>query len=125
MGAARYWASLRAGDGADDIAKDMRAMGASQQDIDRIQDDLKPDPFSVWPQNIKIVHAFVRCATQWIRLPMTNQPIGLDYCAVESTLRMLDYWKPKRERVEIFEGIGIMETEAIHCLSLRTTDTQK
>lgn len=91
-------------------------MGASQGDIDRVQGDMKEDDFSVWPQNIKTVHVFLRCATQWLRAPMTNQPLGINYSSLEAALRMLDYWKPAGERVEIFEGIGIMEVEALRII---------
>jgi hypothetical protein len=57
-------------------------------------------------------------ATQWRReIPaMSGQMIwhGLNYPAVESTLRLMNLWKDRRE---IFEGLQIMEATVLPILN--------
>ncbi len=94
-------------------------------------DDAAPEPepeaerFAVWPENLAIADLFVDVAeTQW-RTQILLQGatgmtgvftsrivyMGLDYAAVESTLRMRRV--PRRKHDEILTGIKVMERAAL------------
>lgn len=63
----------------------------------------------VYPDNWQAVKVFRDMATQWRAGP--GGPIGLDYGALPSVFRIRGI--AVRDRSEIFDGIQIMEAEAL------------
>lgn len=58
----------------------------------------------------------MRCATQWRYAGMDGIRTGLDYAAVESVIRMTI---PESDRTAVFEGVQIMEYEALSVFAER------
>jgi hypothetical protein len=98
----------------------MRAFGAPEEVIhDTLESQVEDDgPCEVWEENWDTLMVFLALQTQWRReIPaMSGQMIwhGLDYPAMESTLRMMGHWK---KSAEIFEGLRIMESAALPILN--------
>lgn len=72
------------------------------------------DEVEVWPENIETVEVFLACRTQWRRDAMNGALLGLRYADVAATLDMLAVG----ERKEVFEGIRVMEAEALEVLNV-------
>lgn len=67
------------------------------------------DEFAVWPDNWQALDVFCAMQTQWRFTQMG--PTGLDYSALESTLRLRGV--RKRDRADVFEAVRIMESAAL------------
>lgn len=69
-------------------------------------------------ENRDTVLVFLALQTQWRReIPAMSGKMlwqGLDYQAMESTIRMMGLWKKAQE---IFDGIRIMESTALPLLN--------
>lgn len=70
--------------------------------------------FEVEPDNWETVMLFVRVQTQWRH--GFNGPTGLDYQGVEAAMRMAGV----AQNVELFDGLQIMEFEAIKAFQERS-----
>jgi hypothetical protein len=98
----------------------MRAFGAPEEVIhDTLESQVEDDgQCEVWEENWDTLMVFLALQTQWRReIPaMSGQMIwhGLDYPAMESTLRMMGHWK---KAGEIFDGLRIMESAALPILN--------
>lgn len=83
-----------------------------------VEDAKDDDLLEIWEENWETVMCFLSLSTQWRReIPaMAGTMIwhGLDYPAVESTIRLMGYWQ---KRTEIFEGLQIMEQAALKLLN--------
>lgn len=75
----------------------------------------------VWEDNWDTLMVWLSLQTQWRKeIPaMSGQMIwhGLNYPAVEATLRMMGLWKQARE---IFDGLRVMEAAALPILNQPT-----
>lgn len=103
----------------DDTAKDMRTMGASEAEIaawaaerdgGNGSGDTDGNTLNVWPENWPAVQLFARVITQWHSGPI-GLPTGLDYSAVEATMRMTGV--KKSERATMLEDLRVMEAAAL------------
>lgn len=65
------------------------------------------------PENWDTLLLFLALATQW-RIGGMGGFLGLDYSAVESTLRLMGLW---RRRAELFSGLQVMERAALPVLN--------
>ena len=72
-------------------------------------EEIEGEPVEVWPSNIETVNVFVAMATQW-RVAMGGCT-GLDYNALPGVMRIEGV--PRANWPEVFEGIRIMEDEAL------------
>ena len=92
----------------------MKAMGMSDQDIERIMPvkQEEEDHFDVWPENWDTVLLFLRCQTQW-RVAGMGGMIGLDYGVVEWLFKV---YKVEDERQQL-EDLQIMEAAALEKLA--------
>lgn len=76
----------------------------------RLEDLAGPgDGIGIWEDNWLAVMAFVNLGTQW-RMGSAG-PIGLDYSAIEPTLRLIG--TPQREWPEIFHCLRVLERAAL------------
>ena len=66
-------------------------------------------PVEIWPDQVEVVNLFSSVLTQW-RMGPTG-PVGLDYSAVETVMRMRMI--PARERGPLFDDLRIMERAAL------------
>ena len=66
-------------------------------------------PVEIWPDQVAVVNLFSASLTQWRMGPAG--PIGLDYSAVESIMRMRKV--PARDRSAMLDDIRIMERAAL------------
>ena len=94
-------------------------MRGDSQDVSQYNEDLKSfgldeelseperNDFELFPENWPAFCVFVGCSTQW-RMS-DGQPVGLDYTAVESVMRV---YKVKQAR-ETFERIRVLESAAL------------
>jgi hypothetical protein len=73
----------------------------------------------VWPDNVLAVNTFIAAATQW-RTGMAG-PTGLDYTAIEPTLRLTRV--PRSEWPHVFEDLRTMEDAAL--AQMRLTQKEK
>lgn len=71
--------------------------------------DLDNGAVEIWPENQRAVEAFLSMGTQW-RVGNAG-PIGLDYNALTSVLRLLR--TPRSEWQDIFWCVRILEDEAL------------
>lgn len=99
----------------------MRALGASQADVDAVVAELGGDEASqptdedggtYWmePDNWESWKVFDAVSTQWVWAPMGMQGamrVALDFARVESGLRMLGV--PRREWPQRFEDLRLIE----------------
>lgn len=70
------------------------------------------EDFEVWEENVPALEVFVRLATQW-KIGAMGGFLGLDYSAVEATLRMLRI----ENTAEVFDSIQAMELAALPVLN--------
>jgi hypothetical protein len=100
------------------LAEALEAFGAPADLFDRIQSQDEEQDFEIERENWDTLLVFLALQTQWRReIPaMSGQMIwhGLDYPAMESTLRMMGHWK---KAGEIFDGLRIMESAALPILN--------
>lgn len=71
-------------------------------------DDFESE-IGIWPDNWAAFEVFAAMQTQW-RAGMAG-PVGLDYPALESVMRLCGI--RKCERAEVFELVRLMELEAL------------
>lgn len=71
------------------------------------------DDFHLWPENVMAFEVFCALATQWRWLSGATDSIriGLDYCSVEATLRLLGI--DKAHRAHVFDSLRTMERAAL------------
>lgn len=72
------------------------------------------DDAEIWPENLLTVNVFIGMSTQW-RAAMGG-PIGLDYTALPAVMRLMNV--PRAQWRETFEGLRVMEAEAMHVMSV-------
>lgn len=96
-------------------------MRGDSQDVSQYNEDLKSfgldeeladperDDFELFPENWPAFCVFVGCSTQW-RMS-DGQPVGLDYPAVESVMRVygVDDARENFERIRILESAALAE----------------
>lgn len=77
-------------------------------------EDLDPgaSSFDVYPENYTSVEVFNAMRTQW-RADM-GVPIGLDYSALPSVMRL--YGVPAAQRRKVFDDVRVMEHAAIRLM---------
>lgn len=67
----------------------------------------------VFPENWKTVEVFASVMTQW-RIGMSG-PTGLDYAVLPGVMGMLGIGRGDRK--DVFDGVRVMESEALKVLS--------
>ena len=78
-------------------------------------EDLGDTAAYVWPENLPAVNAFIAMLTQW-RVGMAGVT-GLDYGVIPAVLRMAGI--PRGEWPDVFDGLRIMEAEALQIMRER------
>lgn len=68
----------------------------------------------IWPENVETVSLFLRLSTQWVVGGMGGV-VGLNYSSVKALLDILGI----EERVELFDGLQVMERAALAVFSKR------
>ena len=106
--AARYWAQ---GGVVDERESDLRALGASEDQIRAARLEAAQQDFEVWEENWDIVITFVRMSTQWHT--SAAGLVGLYYPSLEWICKLYAVADP----VAVFEGIQVMERTALACLN--------
>jgi len=86
---------------------DLRALGASEEQIAAAQLEAVKHNFEVWEENWEAVMMFLRMQTQW-NVSM-NGLIGLNYQALETLIRLYHVKEP----VELFEKVQVIERAAL------------
>ena len=72
-------------------------------------EEAQGDAVEIWPDNMQAVNVFIASSTQW-RID-SKRATGLDYTAVESTMRMMGI--KRKDMGDILEDIRVMEYEAL------------
>lgn len=90
----------------------MIAAGAPPEEIERVKQEAAPPPdedFHVWPENWDSVTFFLGLYSQWRTTSGMDRMrrTGLDYTAVESTMRIKGI--PRKDRAALFDDICVME----------------
>lgn len=67
----------------------------------------------VFPENWQTVEVFASVMTQW-RIGMSG-PTGLDYAVLPGVMQMMGV--ARKEQMEVFNGVRVMESEALKVLS--------
>lgn len=104
---ARRWAELRQG-GRDELDDDLRAFELADQ-----IDAMKHKPVGIWPENALTVRVFFDLEYQWLEKMTADGPVpqGLDHGQIKHTLELMCV--KRRDWLEMFNGLKVMETEAI------------
>lgn len=71
------------------------------------------DEFLVWPDNWQAVDVFIAMGTQW-RVGMGG-PVGLDYGALETVMRLVGV--KRADRSDVFAAVRIMEGAALAAMT--------
>lgn len=95
----------------DEIADDLKAMGASPEMIRAAQETSPNLDFEVWPENWDTVAMFMRLQTQWV--PSMGGMVGLNYQSVEFLFRI----EGIENQREMLEDLHIMEVSALQILN--------
>jgi hypothetical protein len=77
--------------------------------------ELEEEVFEVWPENWLAVVVFYRSTTQWT--VGFGGPVGLRYEAIETVMRLIDV--PEGDRLSVFDGVRVMESEALRYFAER------
>jgi hypothetical protein len=93
----------------DEVSSDFAAFGAPQELIEM---HTASDALEIWPENVETVSAFLRLQTQWV-LGAMGGVVGLNYQAVEALFNILGIEK----RLEVFDGLQVMERAALAVLN--------
>ena len=95
----------------DEREADLRALGATEEQIRKA--GIKPagDEFIIWDENWEIVEMFLRMQTQW-RMSFAG-PTGLDYAALDWLCRLYSVKDP----ATLLEGLQVMEVTALSCFN--------
>ena len=86
---------------------DLKALGASEEQIAAAQLEAVKHNFEVWEENWEAVMMFLRMQTQW-NVGMSGL-IGLNYQALETLIRLYHVKEP----VELFEKVQVIERAAL------------
>lgn len=106
--AAQYWAK---GGVIDERQEDLKALGASPEQLAALDISVVQVDFEVWEENWDIVMMFVRLSTQWIA--SMSGLIGLNYPSLEWLCKLYAVADP----VAVFEGVQVMERAALVCFN--------
>ena len=71
--------------------------------------------FEVMAENWPAVEAFAALSTQWRRAGMDGTPVGLDYVAVEPTLKLIG----RELTPALFGELRLMESAALEAMARR------
>lgn len=121
--AARYWATdgkISQLEQREQIAQDAKLFGIDPKELEeacRIDPEQENDDYEIWPENETVLYVFLNCGTQWRRVATVGGIIalGLDYPAVESTMRMLSI----QDQEEVFRDLRVMEAAALEVMNAR------
>lgn len=109
--AARHWVERRLG-GSDELDDDLRSYGFADQIKVR-----EAGPFRVWPENWLTVRAFMDLEFSWVQGRSADGSTCM-IIAPEQTRSTLELLSVKRRDWKtVFDGIKIMEHEAVELLS--------
>ena len=105
--AAAYW--VRGGDGYDQARADLRAFGASAEQIALQLGSEESPGFEIWPGNAAVFSAFLTVQTQWAS--GSAGPTGLDYTRVRDGLELagIDLTPEIFTQLRLIEA-GVLET---------------
>lgn len=108
--AARRWAASRLG-GRDELDDDLKAFGLDDQISAR--DD---GQFGIWPENVVTVRAFMELEFCWVqgRTADGTAHMMLDPGQIKNMLELLSV--KRRDWQSVFDGLKIMEQEALEAL---------
>lgn len=70
-------------------------------------EEAQGEEVGVWPDNLQAVNVFIAASTQW-RTGM-NGATGLDYTALEATMRMMNI----KEHGEVLDDVRVLEDTAL------------
>jgi uncharacterized protein DUF1799 len=91
------------------VREQFAGMGASIKGA-QIEDD---PVLKVWDMNWPAVRAFLALSTQWRRAGMRGTPVGLDYAAIEPTLKLAGMRRTKT----LFPKLQLLEAFALEAFS--------
>jgi hypothetical protein len=108
--AARRWAETRQG-GSDELAEDLEAFGLGDQV--KAKDN---SSFAVLPENVITVSVFLELRNHWMAGASADGEarMVMDHGQIKSTLELMGV--KRREWPELFNGLKVMESEAIAVL---------
>ena len=86
---------------------DLRALGASEEQIAAAQLEAVKRDFEVWEDNWEAVMMFLKMQTQW-NVSMSGL-VGLNYPALETLIRLYKIEEP----LELFEKVQVIERAAL------------
>lgn len=95
---------LRGPDDGRDFAESLQVWGVAAS-----AKDFAEAPFEVWPENVTAIAVFRAMSTQW-NVGMSGAT-GLRYEALPLVLRL--HSVPRAEWQDVFDGVRVMETEAL------------
>lgn len=84
----------------------LASMGVPESMWDKMREK---SHLEIWPENWLAFEVFGASLTQW-RVGMSG-PTGLDYTVLPVVMDLIDV--PKESRAECFEGVRVMESEAL------------
>ncbi len=91
----------------DERVSDLKALGASEDQIHAAQLEAVKKDCEVWEENWEAVMMLLRMQTQW-NVSMSGL-VGLNYQALETLMRLYHVKKP----VELFEKVQVIERAAL------------
>lgn len=105
--AARHWVEKRQG-GSDELDDDLKAFN--------LEDQIKVSnegPFGIRPENWDTVRAFLDLSGSWVRGTTADGQtiLEMDRGKIKNTLELMGV--KRREWPDVFNGLKVMETEAI------------
>jgi hypothetical protein len=109
--AAQYWAK---GGVIDEREADLKALGASEEQIATARLEAAEQHCEVWEENWDIVAMFLRMGTQW-NVSMAGLT-GLNYPSLDWLCRLYEVKEP----LQMFEGIRVMESAALFCFNSKS-----
>lgn len=125
--AAEHWATKKSQPAVkNDLAEDLRTLGASEEDIERIvqmrEQEVIDETFGIYPENWKAVEIFQFVETQWnIAIgPSCAIYTGLSYPAVASAMEWFQV--PPEEQHEVARKIRVLEIKSMPILNKREDD---
>ena len=98
----------------DERETDLKALGASEEQIAAARLEAAEQHCEVWEENWDIVAMFLRMETQW-NVSMSGLT-GLCYPSLEWLCRLYEVKEP----LEMFEGIRIMESAVLLCINSKS-----
>lgn len=104
------------GEGKDEAPDELRAMGVSEDEIERVLGSEAEAEFGVFPENVETVEMFLSLQTQWRTGPMGGC-LGLEYPGVKAALDLRV--RSRRRRAELFDALQAMERAALLVLNAK------